>query len=51
MTHINVINTLVETSLFCDKIILFIAENSKNEAEKSKTIKKLTKTYVDMIKK
>ena len=36
--------------MFCVKIILFIAEKS-SEAEKTKIIKKLNTTYVDIIKK
>lgn len=49
VTHFNVINTLVECSMFCVKIILFIAESSA-EADKTKIIKKLNNTYVEMIK-
>lgn len=49
ITHFNVINTLVETTMFCVKVILFISEKSTG-TEQQRIVKKLNNTYIEMIK-
>ena len=47
--HFNVTNTLVETSMFCVRLIQHIAQTNKTDSPK--IIKKLTNIYLDIIKK
>jgi hypothetical protein len=49
--HFNVSNTLIETSMFCVRLILHAVNVQNNQAEKASTMKKLTEIYSDMIKK
>jgi hypothetical protein len=48
--HFNVLNTLVETSMYCVRLIQHMANICGNETEQDRILKKLTNTYMDIIK-